>query len=72
MLQEVVFFENIVGGVIMYKERMGYSVERRICRMPGIYRCRLYHYANLADAQKRFDKSKSMLVAIQTRRQKNK
>lgn len=67
------YFINDVGEAFIYDEgARGYTIERRIKKSPGVYRCRVYHAADIAGARKRFNQIKGTLTAIQTRRDKKK
>ena len=73
MIKEIKCFINNVGQAYVYDEgSRGYSIEQRITKTPGIYRCRIYHSADVAGALKIFNQIKGRLSAIQTRRQNSK
>ena len=73
MLKEVKFFDNEIGGITFYENGDGiYSIERRLRRMPGVYRCRLYSFRDKDMAEKKFDNIKNLLCALHQRRDKNK
>ena len=71
MLKEVDYFMNDAGRAIIYEEsRGGYTIERQITTIPGLYRCRIYYAADIVGARKRFNQIKGILSAIQTWREK--
>ena len=72
-MYELDYFANNVGAAILYKEsRGGFSIERRIQKQPGIYKCRVYNCPDMDGAMRRFGVMKRTLAAMQTRREKRK